>query len=206
MKKNIDTVIFDIGAVLVSERGPREIFANFGLQDKEYAAWQEYKVGKCDEMGYWQKTLKDTRLEGQEKDLAQAFRVLNGACPPGPAYPLVGRLERNGYRLAILSNHAHEWARRITKNLDLEGRCDPIIISEEVGLAKPDRAIYELILGKLGRNPEQCVFIDDKLKNIIAARDMGIKGVHLQLRPYTDHKDRLLQVEADLQALGVNYR
>lgn len=52
-----------------------------------------------------------------------------------------------------------------------------IFVSYELGLLKPDVEIYKLVLEKLTAKPEEVIFVDDKLKNVEAAKSIGIKGI-----------------------------
>lgn len=54
---------------------------------------------------------------------------------------------------------------------------DDIVYSHEVGLGKPDRAVYELTAVRLGVEPDQIVFLDDVLENVEAARAAGWHAV-----------------------------
>lgn len=54
---------------------------------------------------------------------------------------------------------------------------DKIFVSCELGLLKPDTEIYKQVLKKLKAQPEEVVFIDDKLTNIEAAKSIGINGI-----------------------------
>ncbi|MBL7183721.1 MAG: HAD-IA family hydrolase, partial [Anaerolineae bacterium] len=47
-----------------------------------------------------------------------------------------------------------------------------------VGLAKPDPAIYQLALERLGTAPEATVFVDDYEPNVAAAAELGIRAIH----------------------------
>ena len=51
------------------------------------------------------------------------------------------------------------------------------ILSHEVGLLKPDRAIFDLALARVGFAAEQCLLIDDQPANILAARKLGLKTI-----------------------------
>ncbi|MEQ4725987.1 HAD-IA family hydrolase [Nonomuraea sp. B19D2] len=51
-----------------------------------------------------------------------------------------------------------------------------MVSSARVGMAKPDRRIYEVA----GAVPERCLFVDDRLENVEAARSLGMSGVHYQ--------------------------
>jgi putative hydrolase of the HAD superfamily len=54
---------------------------------------------------------------------------------------------------------------------------DVLIWSYQHGLVKPDPAIYRLVLERLGTAPEETLFLDDKLENIEAARQLGMQGL-----------------------------
>ena len=56
---------------------------------------------------------------------------------------------------------------------------DGLLISGEDKLIKPDQAIYELAKKRFNLDPEETVFIDDKLENIEAAQKMNFKTIHL---------------------------
>ena len=53
------------------------------------------------------------------------------------------------------------------------------VVSEQVGLAKPDPGIYQLVLDRLGLPPERCVFADDQAANLVPAVAAGIATVHV---------------------------
>ncbi|OPG01972.1 MULTISPECIES: HAD family hydrolase [Microbispora] len=55
---------------------------------------------------------------------------------------------------------------------------DAVVISGEVGMRKPEERIFRHALGLLGLEPGQCVFVDDIEANILAARSIGLVGVH----------------------------
>lgn len=57
---------------------------------------------------------------------------------------------------------------------------DEIIFSAEVGLAKPDLRIYQMMLERLGVAPDEAVFIDDFTENITGAEMLGIRAIHFR--------------------------
>jgi putative hydrolase of the HAD superfamily len=61
---------------------------------------------------------------------------------------------------------------------DLERRFDAVVISDQVGMSKPDEAIYRLAAGRLGVKPEECVFADDNPSYLPPARALGMSVVH----------------------------
>jgi epoxide hydrolase-like predicted phosphatase len=84
---------------------------------------------------------------------------------------------RPRYRTAILSNSADGARREEQRRYGFEQLVDVIVYSHEVGLAKPDPAIYRLTERRLGVRPEEIVFVDNHRPHVDAARDRGWRGV-----------------------------
>lgn len=99
---------------------------------------------------------------------------------------------RATYRISLISNAASSSLRAILQHHKIEQYFDEVIISSEVGVAKPDRQIFEITLDRLRASPDEVLFIDDNPNNIAAAEKMGIHGVQ-----YTDNASlfRALQNE-----------
>lgn len=85
---------------------------------------------------------------------------------------------KHEYQLTVLSNATAslDWA---FDYLDIRKYFDEVIISSYEKCEKPDMQIYEIALKKIGKKPEQCIFIDDKVENVEAAKSLGILGFHL---------------------------
>jgi putative hydrolase of the HAD superfamily len=92
-------------------------------------------------------------------DLARAFRAAGG-------------------RTALLSNGVPEIMTRIRANRALDQWFDTVVVSYEVGLAKPDPRIFELCLARLGAEAHETLFVDDRADNVEAAARLGLRTVH----------------------------
>jgi epoxide hydrolase-like predicted phosphatase len=97
-----------------------------------------------------------------------------------PAMEAFLRSLRPHYRLTLLTNAWLDVRPVLTKKFPLGRLVDEIVISAEVGLAKPDPAIYRLTLAQLGVAPDEALFIDDKLRNVEAAKALGIRSIHFR--------------------------
>lgn len=86
---------------------------------------------------------------------------------------LVRRARQRGIRTALLSN---SWGDFYPRDL-WDGMFDVVVISGEVGLRKPEPAIFDLTLERMSMTAEQCVFVDDLPHNITAAANLGLVGV-----------------------------
>lgn len=193
----IDTIIFDLGAVL-AKHNLRNTIRNLGedYAEREHNAWQKYKVGNCTEQQYWDAIFNETPHEAHKKQYAQLFRDGHKRAQPEDAFYLLEPLKNSGYRLAVLSNHVTEWAQPAVQYTGIDTFCNPIIISSDVKMAKPDKLMYDYALRAVNRlnEPQHCLFIDDKTENVIAARDAGMNAVQ-----YTG-KEQLL---SDFKKLGI---
>jgi len=98
------------------------------------------------------------------------------------------------FQTAIISNYNDDLRRELTHAFAIADAFDEIVISAEVQVMKPDPKIYSIALERLGRKPEETVFIDDFAHNIEGAHAVGMHGIHFT--PTTN-------LPAALDALGV---
>jgi epoxide hydrolase-like predicted phosphatase len=83
-------------------------------------------------------------------------------------------------KTGILSNAWLNARHLFSEKYHLDEVVDDMIISAEVGLAKPDPQIYLLAANKLGVKPEDTIFIDDMPENIAAAENVGMVGIQFK--------------------------
>lgn len=86
---------------------------------------------------------------------------------------LVTRARAAGIRTALLSN---SWGNDYDRS-DWHTMFDTVVISGEVGMRKPEPAIFELTLERIGLPPQVCVFVDDLAPNVAAAEQAGLVGI-----------------------------
>ena len=89
--------------------------------------------------------------------------------------PTLRELRARGLRTAIVSNCDHS-TRPIVDELGLEGEADAVLLSFEVGVAKPDPGIYWAALDALDARPEEAVFVDDQAAYCEGAEAIGIRS------------------------------
>ena len=79
-----------------------------------------------------------------------------------------------GGRTAFLSNGVANIMERIRTDRPLERWFDAIVVSCELGVVKPDAAIYNICLERLGTPPDRTLFVDNRRENTDAAAALGI--------------------------------
>lgn len=77
----------------------------------------------------------------------------------------------------LLSNDVLEWSEFLTAYHQLDSFFIEKIVSGEVGMRKPDRQIFLYALDRLEREPEECIFVDNSVKNLLVAEELGIQTI-----------------------------
>ena len=86
------------------------------------------------------------------------------------------------YKIGLISNFSDDLRPKIENEWKIASEFDEIIISCEVGVVKPDPVIFNLMLTRLGVRADESVFIDDRIKNIEGAKNMGFHTIFFSSR------------------------
>jgi putative hydrolase of the HAD superfamily len=89
-------------------------------------------------------------------------------------------LSGRGYKLAICTNNVREWEQLWRAKLPVDELFQVVVDSAFVGMRKPEPAIYELTLERLGVSADAALIIDDIELNCDAARALGMKAIWFQ--------------------------
>jgi putative hydrolase of the HAD superfamily len=99
--------------------------------------------------------------------------------PNQPMIDLMREAKAGGFRMSMLTNNVREWEPLWRSILPVDEIFEVVVDSGFVGCRKPDRAIYDLTLERIGNPlPDQCLFIDDTDVNCDAARSLGMTVIH----------------------------
>lgn len=184
---SLRAVVFDYGMVLT---GPRDEAAHnallriTGLDPDRFETlyWADrhaYDEGKLTGLQFWQKFVRDAGLNlppatVDELNLWDA-RMWTTQDPAMLAWQRA--VKQRGLRTAILSNMGDSVLANMERELNWLPQFDVLVWSYQYGVAKPEPAIYRLVLEKLGTKPAETLFLDDKPINVDAARALGMKAL-----------------------------
>ena len=196
-------LLFDYGGVIHDMRWDvaRELEAAHGLPRQAVVetlyrteTWKAMQCGQGDRQAWLDEAhaLLEARAGRALPRLHEAWRATQG--PIAVNVALIGSL-RPAYRTAILSNADASLPGRL-RALGLHDLCEAVVCSADVGIAKPDPAIYRLAAARLTLAPEACLFVDDSDENVEAARQVGMTAIHHRV-------DRGDDLAAQLAATGV---
>lgn len=164
-----------LSAFCVREGLPPDAIKNAARNDPEgHAALAAAETGQLPQRAWEQALGRILRLD----DYGLLGRALAGLRPQPEVLALVHRTRAAGIRVGILSNSWGAGDYDPYAGYDLDSRFDAVVISDQVGLRKPDPAIYLLTAEKLGVPAAECVFVDDTGSNLPVARDLGMATVH----------------------------
>lgn len=88
-------------------------------------------------------------------------------------------LKNAGYHLYLLSNFHYEAIQSMFDQYDFFHIFEGGVISAYEQAVKPEEKIYHILLERYHLSPQECLFIDDSLANILTAKRLGIQGIHL---------------------------
>lgn len=201
MSARADAVIFDLGNVLIFHDNAllfRRLGERAGLSGDDVGRrllgdplWQEANLGRLDGEGIRRNVCGALGIDlpdAEFRALWSCHFTLN-APMLRLAESLVGRV-----KLLALSNTNVLHAEHFRPRLPVLERFDHVLLSNEVGLAKPDPAFFRAALERAAVPPARAAFFDDLEEYVRAAQALGIHG-----RLFRD----AAQCAADLRALGV---
>lgn len=137
--------------------------------------------------------------EAPEVTMGDLMRHMQHFRRSEPVYRLAERLRAKGIKTGVLSNIFGLGVKPLREGGFYEG-FDPVLLSCEVGYAKPDSEFYQMAVDKLGVKPEEVLFIDDQQYVLDPAHAMGMHTI-LAESPEQIVRDTedLLQKENGLQ-------
>ena len=196
---SIDVLLFDLGGVLIDFAGFDELshlLPGGVSRDEVRERWisspfvQRFERAEITPDVFARGVVSELGLDLGPVEFIDAF-VGWARGPYSGARLLLGRIP-DRYRLACLSN-SNELHTPLHRR-SMESLLEKYYFSDELGMVKPDREIFEYVVRDLGVVSERIAFFDDTSVNVKAAREVGIMAFEV---------DGIMELEAELQGLGV---
>jgi epoxide hydrolase-like predicted phosphatase len=199
----IRAVMWDLGGVILRtfDRSGREHWERrLGLDPGHLGrivfngeVSKQATLGRASADDVWTAVLAQLGLpESERKPLVRSFFAGDAVDQELTAFI---RSLRPAYKTGLITNAWGDLRHWLENEWHLADAFDVMVISAEVGLAKPDARIYRLALDGLGVAPEESVFIDDFEENVAGARAIEMHGIRF-VSPEQTRRDlgRLLEV------------
>ena len=205
-------VVFDYGMVLTGPPDPEAHAALLritGLPSDRFEPlyWADRHAldeGKLTGITFWQKFIRDAALDHAMDQSAPRQSIVEELnrwdarlwTTQNPAMlAWQQQLKERGLLTAILSNMSDNVLENMKREFDWIHRFDVLVWSFQLHMVKPGPAIYRHTLAELGTQPEETLFLDDKLVNVEAARALGIQAIQFST---------VERLRADLIAAGLD--
>ena len=138
--------------------------------DGVYYYWKQANVGEISSLDFFKHLGFRGDLSFFEREYLDSIEI------DGGFYEAAADIGKHN-KMALLTNDLSEWSNYLRRKFNLDNYFETIIVSSEVGIKKPDRRIFELALNRLCLPPSDCVFTDDRRRNLAAAQSLGIGTV-----------------------------
>jgi 2-haloacid dehalogenase len=180
-------IIFDLGAVLIDwnphhlykklfadEQQMKDFLANIANMD-----WnEEQDMGRSLHEGTAILVAKHPEHEANIRAYYGRWDEMLGGVIEGTAKIFEELKDSGKYKIYALSNWSAETFGIAQRQYDVLNQFDGIMISGTEKIRKPFPEFYRLMLDRYDLQPEECLFIDDNQRNVLAAEAMGIPSVH----------------------------
>jgi putative hydrolase of the HAD superfamily len=199
----IRNVVFDMGGVLLAWDPPAFIAkvvpdpaqqARVRREIFEHPEWQEFDRGSITVNQAVERFGQRAGLDPEQ--MRTLLRTANESLHPIPgSMQLVEHLATSGVHLYLLSNMPVSTFEFLVERHGFFRHFRELVISGAILMIKPEPAIYKHLVEKTGIVPAESVFVDDLLKNVIAARECGLHAIQFsgadacraELRNYLPH-------------------
>ena len=198
----IKAIIFDFGGVLV-DWNPHNLYRHFFDESRKIdeflseIQFSEWNLQQDKGRPFAEGVAELSARFPQHASLIRAYHEHWEDSIVGPipgSVEILRALKAAGYGIYGLSNWSAETFPVAYRKYDFFELLDGYIISGDVRLVKPDPAIFELMIEKIGCLARECLLIDDSAKNIEAARQLGFETILFRSSD---------QLETELRKLGL---
>jgi len=179
----IESVIFDWGGVLIDDPAPglmRYCAQALAVSKEDYIRANnkfaaDFQKGLIGEDTFWGRICGELKVPKPKVNSLWADAFNAAYTPREDMFSVAERLRKNGYKTALLSNTEFPAMQYFhTLKYDM---FDVLVFSCAEGTRKPEREIYELTIRRLGSQPSQSVYIDDKPEYINGAKEAGLNTI-----------------------------
>ncbi|MCI9066039.1 MAG: HAD family phosphatase [Lachnospiraceae bacterium] len=200
----ITTLIFDIGNVLADFIW-EEYYRSFGFTEEildrlakatvKDPMWNEYDRGVMTDEEVLQGFIDND--PGIEREIRLTLKDVGAMVRRNDyAIPWIKELQGKGYRCLYLSNFSEKARKECAASMDFLPYMDGGILSYQDKVIKPMPEIYQLLIDRYQLVPEECVFMDDTLRNLEGAEKFGIHTIHFKNQAQAIEELRKLGVDA----------
>lgn len=188
--KKTEAVVFDLGGVLFTNgkelavpkiaeklKKPHIIINNLLSENQEPA--KSFRLGLLTSKEFWNKVLGILHINSPWQELNNLW--LSSYILQSNVFEIIKKLKEKNYKLGIISNTTADRIDYLQEKYNFLIYFDAFVFSYQDRVLKPDPLAFRLVAQKIRiLEFEQIVYVDDKIKNCIAASNLGFKTIHFK--------------------------
>jgi len=188
---DVKNIILDLGGVIINLDIPATIaefnrlsdipFESLYTQAQQIDIFNKFDKGEIGDFEFFNTLRKHLRFQGKDEDLLYAWNAMLLDVPK-KRLDLLVKLKLP-YQTFLLSNtnetHIEAFERELYRKHGIKNFNDyfeAVYYSCRIGMRKPDKEIFQMVLDKHKLNPEETIFIDDSIQHVKGAGECGIKS------------------------------
>lgn len=190
--------IYDYEAAMGYPRGSLRtlLIGDYGATDNAHP-WHRLERGELTTAEFWSGLVERAEEAGTPIELQAFLQAFAGSVRPHQGMLETARGLRGAYKTAIVTNNVREFGDSWRSMIDAETGFDAVVDSSEVGMRKPEPAIYLHACELLEVAPDEAVFLDDSVTNVDAAVRLGLAGILVE-----DHEVAIAEL-LDMLGIGI---
>lgn len=177
----------------------RERQGSLGKGDRN--VFEEYVSYICELAGDASK--KDQTIEAMQKMEKPQWKAFSYT------HEVLDALKEQGFKMGLISNW-DDSCRNVLRDNGLETYLEPIIISSEIGIEKPDKRIFEKALAEAGVKAEECLYVGDNYyDDAVGAAKLGISSFIINPADYfgiEELRDKKVNIISDIREIPCKIR
>lgn len=181
---DVHAVVFDFGGVIAHADQAKMVnflMRSFDVKREELSAalqkMQSFVSQGGTEQEYWEQLASEKKVSLPKNWIDQWYGIIKSSITEIPeSIVIVRALQEQGYRTGLLSDIT-QYQAEVVRKLGYYDLFDPVLLSYETGVKKPDPKAFTILLETLHESPSHVLFIDDKLENVESARSLGIDAI-----------------------------
>ncbi|MGV3759225.1 MAG: HAD family hydrolase [Actinomycetota bacterium] len=183
----VRAVLFDFAGVLTSSPwgamtaaggGDLELLIGAYDEDGDHP-WHRVERGELSIAEWAAEVAEEAARRGGTVDFSVLQQLLGEMTVHQQVVDRIRQLRAEGYRTALVTNNVREASGTWRGLIPLDELFDVVVDSCEVGMRKPNPAIFQHALDLLGSSPAEAVFLDDHPGNVAGAKVAGLAGIHV---------------------------
>lgn len=181
MIKQYTTLILDMYGVILNEPKGRLLdYSRDNLSKEEYSRIEEliHKERLFDKAGAGEIDAREfMNMLGYSDWEYHSKRYIDNYLTLDSGFIEFAEKVKDKYELVLLSNDIAEWSEYICEKFGLNKYFAHKTVSASVKCRKPELKIYDLTLEAIGKSPYECIFVDNNVKNLHSAEEVGIAPI-----------------------------